>query len=730
MILKYCSTMWAAIAPALGNHLWQSTLFAMAAGLLTLLLRNNHARIRYWLWLAASLKFFIPFSLLISMGGEFAWWHRSAGPNEGVYFLMEQVGQPFALARPVVSEPATLLSVTTRFLPIFLLAAWLCGSLVVLVLWWQRWRRVATAVRHASPVNSGREFDALRQIERNLRIPKPVDLLVAESSLEPGIVGIFSPVMFLPDGIAERLTDQQLAAVVTHELCHVLRRDNLAAALHMLVEATFWFHPLVWWLGARLVEERERACDEEVLELGSDRQVYAESILKVCEFYVESPLVCAAGVTGSNLKKRIEEIMNHRIARKLEVGKKLLLASTAAAAVLGPLIIGVMNPTPSRAESQAEGTLSAAPAFASVSIKQNTTGVPMPPFKIIGDPGQIRGISTGDGTRFLATLFPLRGLIHFAYGIPENQIKGGPGWLDTAKYDIVAKADQSQIDELGKLSQDRREFVSKRMLQALLTDHFKLAFHREMQELQTYGMVVGSNGLKIIEVASAPQPNDQRIIQNQVIIKPGHLEAANTSMEQLALVLTDQTGVKLTDKTNLKGFYNVTLDWQVDSSDSADSLATALRDQLGVELKEQTSPVEMLVVDHAEQPEPASGETNSALSRQSLLVDNTALANLSPSVHPALIHVREEVMNGLILQKVPPQYPQAARDAQIQGAVIMDATIGKAGDIENLQILSGHPMLAPAALEAVKQWKYKPFLLNGEPVEVLTQVEVDFTLGF
>ena len=86
-------------------------------------------------------------------------------------------------------------------------------------------------------------------------------------------------------------------------------------------------------------------------------------------------------------------------------------------------------------------------------------------------------------------------------------------------------------------------------------------------------------------------------------------------------------------------------------------------------------------------------------------------------------------MNGLILQKVPPQYPQAARDAHIQGAVIMDATIGKAGDIENLQILSGHPLLAPAAIEAVKQWKYKPYLLNGEPVEVITQVEVNFTLG-
>ena len=74
--------------------------------------------------------------------------------------------------------------------------------------------------------------------------------------------------------------------------------DNLTAAVHMVVEGIFWFHPLVWWIGSRLVDERERACDEEVVRLGSEPQVYAESILKTCQFYVESPLSCVPGVTG------------------------------------------------------------------------------------------------------------------------------------------------------------------------------------------------------------------------------------------------------------------------------------------------------------------------------------------------------------------------------------------------------------------------------------------------
>ena len=84
---------------------------------------------------------------------------------------------------------------------------------------------------------------------------------------------------------------------------------------------------------------------------------------------------------------------------------------------------------------------------------------------------------------------------------------------------------------------------------------------------------------------------------------------------------------------------------------------------------------------------------------------------------------------GLLIRKVPPTYPPLARQARIQGVVILQAQISKEGNIENLQLISGHPMLAPAAIEAVKQWKYKPYLLNGEPVEVETQVQVNFTLA-
>jgi len=96
---------------------------------------------------------------------------------------------------------------------------------------------------------------------------------------------------------------------------------------------------------------------------------------------------------------------------------------------------------------------------------------------------------------------------------------------------------------------------------------------------------------------------------------------------------------------------------------------------------------------------------------------------------PQRVRVSSGVSNGLLIRKVNPTYPPLARQARIQGTVVLQAQISKDGSIENLQLISGHPMLAPAAIEAVKQWKYKPYLLNGEPVEVDTQVQVNFTLA-
>jgi periplasmic protein TonB len=95
---------------------------------------------------------------------------------------------------------------------------------------------------------------------------------------------------------------------------------------------------------------------------------------------------------------------------------------------------------------------------------------------------------------------------------------------------------------------------------------------------------------------------------------------------------------------------------------------------------------------------------------------------------PQKLRVSQGVAEGNLLRKIEPQYPQMAKVAHIQGDVLLAATISKGGAIENLHQISGHPILVQAAMEAVKQWKYKPYLLNGEPVEVETTIKVSFKM--
>ncbi|HKV91662.1 MAG TPA: M56 family metallopeptidase [Candidatus Angelobacter sp.] len=560
-------SLWTAMETPLVNHLWQSTLFAAGAGLLTLAVRTNRAQVRFWLWFAASIKFLIPFSLLVWMGSHLRW--AKPAPASGFLFIIEQIGQPFTPAQP--SHAAA--PVISHLLPEFLLMAWVCGCLGVLCFWGLRWRRVTKAIHGAVPTSSGREFEMLRRLEQSAGMPGRVRLIVSKSAMEPGLLGIIRPILLLPSGVAEQLSDAQLEAIITHELCHFRRRDNLAAAIHMLVEALFWFHPLVWWMGSRLINERERACDEAVLHLGNEPQVYAEGILKVCEFYLESPLVCVAGITGSNLKRRIEAIMIHRITSKLNFGKKLVLAVAAFSVLAIPIGVGLLHPTKSAAQAQA------APAvfeFTSVSLKPKGTAKGVISTRLLEHKGQ-----------FEAENQSLKGLIAYAYHISDFQISGGPAWISSELYDLDVK---------GKPTASGEEL--RQTVQKVLADRFKLAIHRELKEQPIYELAVGANGSKLAQAADEVKP--------RMVIQPiGQLIGKASRISYLVDFLQTQTGRTVIDKTGLTGFYDFTLDvsslaGSPKSPEALAAIANKVSEQLGLELKPQTGLVDTLVIDHAE----------------------------------------------------------------------------------------------------------------------------------
>jgi len=608
-----------AVGTAMANHLWQSTLFAVVAAILASALRKNRARVRYRLWLAASVKFLIPFSLLISLGGHLARPRNSVSAQSGLYSVAEELSQPFTQIAPLAVAPLQHTWSVAALLPwlrVVLTAVWLCGSVAALGLWWWRWRRVsATVMRGALPVSRGPEVDALRRLEQIAGVRTPIALLFSRDSLEPGIFGIVRPTLVWPVGISEHLTHAHREAIIAHEVWHVRRRDNLAAAIYMVVQAIFWFHPLVWWLGARLVEERERACDEEVLELGNPPQIYAESILKTCEFSVGSPLACISGVTGADLKNRIVQIMQGPVARNLDFGKKLLLVVAGAMVAAGPVVFGLIQEPQRQAASPVAGTASKVPAFEVASIKPDKSGM--------GMMSTLRTTPVG----FSASNVPLKALIQYAYGVEENQIFGAPSWLGSEQYDIEAKVSSSDTDALHDLSPDQRSL----MLQPLLADRIQLKVHREVRGVPVLVLVVAKGGPKLHEAKPGDTyPNGLKGFDGKeggpgmMLMRPGQLTAQGVDLPFVAKQLSQQLGRTVQDKTGLTGKYDFTLQWtpERDSSPmfrgpeggqqgaanappadaSGPSIVTAIQEQLGLKLESQKAPVEVLVIDHVERP--------------------------------------------------------------------------------------------------------------------------------
>jgi uncharacterized protein (TIGR03435 family) len=612
--MKLLTSFWDAIAPGLGDHLWQSTAVVLVAGLLTFLLRKNHARARYWLWLAASLKFLVPFSWLVALGSRFAW-RSPIADRRSMYVTMEQITQPFTQAAAGVAPPlhAATAASLTHLLPAILMGIWCLGFLAVVCLWWMRWRRISAAVRQAAPLGQGRELEALRRLEPAAGLSSKIEMRVSRSTLEPGIFGITKPILLWPEGITERLDDAQLEAVIAHELWHVRRRDNLAAVLHMIVEAVFWFHPLVWWLGARLVDERERACDEDVLNSGSERQTYAESILKVCEFCVGSPLPCVSGVTGADLKKRMVHIMSEHVVCRLDFTRRVLLTVVAVAAIAAPIVVGLFHATPSRAQSQDENGAGTENIVESATIKPSELNTAT----YAGTKQHmIRMMYGPDG--FDARNVTLRAILEEAYQVQANQIEGGPDWLDSAAFDVQVKVHKSSLE----LPPPKRNMDQVRLaLQQLLAEHAGLVLHTETKMLSTYALEVAENGPKL-QPAVSGEPDDMkfnapvRMGKQQMRMEIGGnqvygIAAQGISADDLAQQLSRQLGTPVANKTGLQGRYDFNLHWsdgkkdanETESNASAPSLLNAVQEQLGLKLQPQKAPTQVLVIDRVEKPE-------------------------------------------------------------------------------------------------------------------------------
>jgi uncharacterized protein (TIGR03435 family) len=637
---------------AVGNHLWQTTLVAAGAALLAAALRRARAHVRYALWTAVSVKFLIPFTLLTAIGGQVA-----VGPSLAVdpptpaIAAATLVAQPFSFAGAGArrgADPSFAGPVMDRRAgaPALLAAVWLLGAGGIVCGWLIRWQHVRRTRHDGTALVAGRTVDILRRLERSEGLQRSIPLIATAGCVEPGVVGVWRPAILWPADLTARLDDAEIEAVLAHELLHARRHDNLIAAAHMAVQCLFWFHPLVWWLGTRLVDLREQSCDEQVIQAGREPSVYAAGILKTCRFCLESPLACVAGATSSNLAARIDAIMRAAAPDHVRPWQRALIGVAAAALVAGPVLVGILRPAPLQAQAHPaapprlstsgsrqvrmaflqDAAAAGGQTFEVASVKPNTSG----------DVRVMFGMRPGG--RFTATNVPLRELIRMAYGLQNVQVQGGPDWIGSERFDVVAKAE----GDLPPMAPGGTPNPLLLMVQSLLSERFKLAVHRETREMPIYALVMARSDkrpgpqLRQSEsdcaalmaarrgAAGGPPPPPP--------LKPGErpqcgmfmgmarIAAGGVPTTQLAMSLSQRVGRIVVDRTGLSGMYDFEVDFTPDQlpqgppppgapplppiDPNGPSLFTALQEQLGLKLDPERGPVEVLFIDSVERPTP------------------------------------------------------------------------------------------------------------------------------
>ncbi len=568
----------------LADHLWQSTAFAAIAGFLTLGLRKNHARVRHAIWFAASVKFFVPFALLVTLGNQIHW-RQAEFFSGGAVMRLDRTAYEQG-ARSATREIKT----SSNSLPQILFGVWLAGFAVGVAAWIRQWRRVRGTMRTATPAT----FDL------------PIPVKMTKEQIEPGVFGVFRPVLLLPAGIETRLSPAELAAIVAHELCHVRRRDNLTAAIHMAVETVFWFCPPVWLIRERLVAEREQACDEEVLRRAGNPEAYAAGILNVCKLYLAAP-ACVAGVTGSDLTRRIEAIMTHHAPRDLNRVRKFVLASLAIAAVAAPFAAGVWTAPPARAQSKAEKPL----AFEVASVK---------PADAKSDSRRVNW-QVLPGGRLVGANVPLKWLIANAFEVSfqSKRLTGGPDWLGE-RYDIEATAEKGAIPP-SMSTKERNKKISA-MLRTLLADRFHLKMRTDSIEMPVYELVVGKGGPKLvpatIDVKTCEEEVNECNLFNGGMGRGLHAKAA--TVQAMASFIENWTDRLVQDKTGITGYYSFeSSGWQPfvprqllpgetinpaegDINDPERPTIFMVLEKFGLRLSPQKSKVDTYVIEHVERP--------------------------------------------------------------------------------------------------------------------------------
>jgi uncharacterized protein (TIGR03435 family) len=596
------------------HFVWQGTVVAFAAALALHVCRHQQASTRYLIACGAMVAMLLCATLTAALVEAPAASIAGApvpvatSANGSVDVLL-----PIPMGATEAASPAARFQLEP-LLP-WIVSAWLAGVLVLLARVVAGWWRVRSLHQHALLTMRSSWQHAADRLAGRLGLARVVRIVELSGVDVPLVVGCLRPIVVLPIAALSSLNAAQVEAIIAHELAHVRRHDYIVNLMQTLAETLLFYHPAVWWLSARIRDEREHCCDDVAVAVCGDAAEYAAALTEL-EASRTGGLSLAAAATGGSLLNRVRRILRVEISDDSRMSP--LAIGVVALAVGAALGVSLVAQAPAPAES---------PTFEVASVRPNTSG----------DNKQMVQILPGG--RYNGINIPPRLLIMNSYGLQPQQLVGAPDWISSERFDIVAKAEGDLGPPVSRDGPSRLQL----MIRALLEERFKLKVHREPREVPVYALVLArpdgrlGSGLTVSTVdcealaasrrgappPDLPKPGER--LQCGAWVGFGELTAGAQPLQELVSLLSSTVGRSVVDRTGLNGRYDITLRWTpdrvlqrtagaaagdpirvngVDIDPNGPSIFTAIQEQLGLKLESERGTVEALVIDHIERPTP------------------------------------------------------------------------------------------------------------------------------
>ena len=576
----------------------------------------------------------------------------------------------------------------------WLMLAWCAGVLVFslrLALGLQVVRRLRLRETHAVDERMQQLFERLCV---RLQVRQGVALLHSARVHVPTVIGWMKPVVLLPVASLTGFSELQIEALLAHELAHIRRNDYLVSVLQSMVEAVLFYHPVVWWVSRQVRRERECCCDQLAARICGDRVAYARA-LSVLEEKRRLLPEMALGANGGLLTMRIKRLLGYR--EEIISGSLawvFLLALTVAAG--GSIVVRLAH-----AETAPAGTkLAQAAAGSQSSTPASQTGEQAP-------------LSQGqDG---VAQNAKSSAVDHSGASVAQTTNAQGEDLKPNS-----AAADREQLNEAQRVLQKAMLSISDAKVRKQLDD-----VRRQLNDSQLRRQLQAAREA----LAKQKSPEAQQ-----------HMDAARKQLEnqRQLLELEAKAMEELRTRLNSPEFRKQIAQARAAAANIDSAEYRKQLEEIRKRANEFNTPEfqERLKkqVDEAQRRAVAAREDSSKLLAANGTPAIPAASGPEPQAEstPAPagpMKVAAKIMAGQIIKRVDPIYPPVAKASQVQGTVVLSAIIGKDGSVEKLIVVSGPPMLIRSAIDAVSQWQYKPFLLNGQPIEVATTINVNYTFG-